>query len=215
MGARILWGRQLSADALALTSPRDSEPSALLSQWGRRVLDGLWHLVDRKENLRMLVVGLDGAGKTTFLYKLKLGDLLTTVPTIGFNVEQVRYRNITFTVLDVGGQDKIRPLWKHYYQGTDGLIFIVDSNDLERLGNARHELSKLLEQEHLKEAALLVFANKQELPGALPVQDVTHSLGLREVEGHPWFVQPSCAITGDGLYEGLGWLSDVLTGCRN
>ena len=63
-------------------------------------------------------VGLDAAGKTTILYKLKLGEVVTTIPTIGFNVETVEYKNISFTVWDVGGQDKIRPLWRHYFQNT-------------------------------------------------------------------------------------------------
>ena len=69
-----------------------------------------------KKDVRILMVGLDAAGKTTILYKLKLGEVVTTIPTIGFNVETVEYKNISFTVWDVGGQDKIRPLWRHYYQ---------------------------------------------------------------------------------------------------
>ena len=77
-------------------------------------------------------VGLDAAGKTTILYKLKLGEIVTTIPTIGFNVETVEYKNIQFTVWDVGGQDKIRPLWRHYFSNTQGLIFVVDSNDRDR-----------------------------------------------------------------------------------
>merc|ERR1712174_192300 len=81
-----------------------------------------------KRDCRILMVGLDAAGKTTILYKLKLGEIVTTIPTIGFNVETVEYKNISFTVWDVGGQDKIRPLWRHYYQNTQGLIFVVDSN---------------------------------------------------------------------------------------
>jgi len=82
-----------------------------------------------KKEMRILMVGLDAAGKTTILYKLKLGEIVTTIPTIGFNVETVEYKNISFTVWDVGGQDKIRPLWRHYFQNTQGLIFVVDSND--------------------------------------------------------------------------------------
>merc|ERR1719508_34174 len=82
------------------------------------------------------MVGLDAAGKTTILYKLKLGEIVTTIPTIGFNVETVEYKNISFTVWDVGGQDKIRPLWRHYFQNTQGLIFVVDSNDRERIGES-------------------------------------------------------------------------------
>ncbi|XP_030302237.1 ADP-ribosylation factor 1 isoform X2 [Calypte anna] len=73
-----------------------------------------------KKEMRILMVGLDAAGKTTILYKLKLGEIVTTIPTIGFNVETVEYKNISFTVWDVGGQDKIRPLWRHYFQNTQG-----------------------------------------------------------------------------------------------
>ena len=97
-----------------------------------------------KQQMRILMVGLDAAGKTTILYKLKLGEIVTTIPTIGFNVETVEYKNISFTVWDVGGQDKIRPLWRHYFQNTQGLIFVVDSNDRERASEAKDELTKML-----------------------------------------------------------------------
>ena len=76
---------------------------------------------------RIVLVGLDNAGKTTILYKLKLGEVVTTIPTIGFNVESVVYKNISMTVWDVGGQTKIRPLWQHYYENTDAVIYAVDS----------------------------------------------------------------------------------------
>ncbi|VDO99370.1 unnamed protein product [Heligmosomoides polygyrus] len=111
--------------------------------------------------VRILMVGLDAAGKTTILYKLKLGEIVTTIPTIGFNVETVEYKNISFTVWDVGGQDKIRPLWRHYFQNTQGLIFVVDSNDRERIEESREELHKMLNEDELRDATLLVFANKQ------------------------------------------------------
>jgi ADP-ribosylation factor protein 1 len=93
-----------------------------------------------KKEMRILMVGLDAAGKTTILYKLKLGEVVTTIPTIGFNVETVEYKNISFTVWDVGGQDKIRPLWRHYYQNTQGLIFVVDSNDRDRIDPGKWRL---------------------------------------------------------------------------
>ncbi|CAG03028.1 unnamed protein product [Tetraodon nigroviridis] len=114
-----------------------------------------------KKEMRILMVGLDAAGKTTILYKLKLGEIVTTIPTIGFNVETVEYKNISFTVWDVGGQDKIRPLWRHYFQNTQGLIFVVDSNDRERVNEAREELARMLAEDELRDAVLLVFANKQ------------------------------------------------------
>lgn len=78
-----------------------------------------------KKECRILMVGLDAAGKTTILYKLKLGEIVTTIPTIGFNVETVEYKNISFTVWDVGGQDKIRPLWRHYFQNTQGILYYI------------------------------------------------------------------------------------------
>lgn len=82
----------------------------------------------------------------------------------GFNVETVEYKNISFTVWDVGGQDKIRPLWRHYFQNTQGIIFVVDSNDRERVSEAREELQRMLNEDELRDALLLVFANKQDLP---------------------------------------------------
>ena len=107
----------------------------------------VWQRLIGKKEMRILMVGLDAAGKTTILYKLKLGEVVTTIPTIGFNVETVDYKNISFTVWDVGGQDKIRLLWRHYYQNTQGLIFVVDSNDRDRIDDAREELHKMLSEE--------------------------------------------------------------------
>jgi len=156
------------------------------------------------------MVGLDAAGKTTILYKLKLGEIVTTIPTIGFNVETVQYKKINFTVWDVGGQDKIRPLWRHYYQNTQGLIFVVDSNDRDRISEAAEELQKMLREEELREAHLLVFANKQDLPGAMSVSEMTDKLGLQNLGGRKWYIQSTCATSGDGLYEGLDWLASQL-----
>merc|ERR1711988_1972160 len=111
------------------------------------------------------------------------------------------------TVWDVGGQDKIRPLWRHYYQGTQGLIFVVDSNDRDRVEDAREELMKMLNEDEMRDALLLVFANKQDLPNAMPAAEVTQKLGLHNMRNRQWFIQSACATTGDGLYEGLDWLS--------
>lgn len=119
------------------------------------------------------------------LYKLKLNQDVTTIPTVGFNVETVTYKNVKFNVWDVGGQDKIRPLWRHYFSGglieeprnieeeglmedmigTQGLIFVIDSNDRARIDEARQELHRIILDREMKEALLLVFANKQDVPG--------------------------------------------------
>ncbi|KAG9350170.1 hypothetical protein JZ751_026523 [Albula glossodonta] len=180
-----------------------------------------------KKEMRILMVGLDAAGKTTILYKLKLGEIVTTIPTIGFNVETVEYKNISFTVWDVGGQDKIRPLWRHYFQNTQGLIFVVDSNDRERVNEAREELTRMLAEDELRDAVLLVFANKQlwvsmpmtehavshpslqDLPNAMNAAEITDKLGLHALRQRNWYIQATCATSGDGLYEGLDWLGST------
>merc|ERR1712048_876310 len=175
------------------------------------LMSKVWDRMVSKTELRILMVGLDAAGKTTILFKLKLGEVVTTIPTIGFNVETVEYKNINFTVWDVGGQDKIRKLWRHYYMNTQGLIFVVDINDRERIEVARDELITILNETEMRDAAVLVFANKHDLPNSMSAAEVTQKLGLREVRNQPWFIQSTCATTGDGLYEGLEWLSRTLS----
>ena len=171
----------------------------------------IWERLVGKQEMRVLMVGLDASGKTTILYKFKLGEVVTTIPTIGFNVETVEYRNLNFTVWDVGGQDKIRPLWRYYYQGTNALIYVVDSNDRDRTEDAREELMKMLNEDEMRDAVLLVFANKQDLPNAMTAAEVTEKLGLHNLRHRQWYIQSACATTGDGLYEGLDWLSRTLS----
>lgn len=144
------------------------------------------------------------------MYKLKLGEIVTTIPTIGFNVESVSYKNIDFTVWDVGGQDKIRPLWRYYFQNTQGIIFVVDSNDQARFPEAREELTKMMAEEELRNAVLLVFANKQDLPNAASTAEIVNALGLPELRSHQWYIMSCCATNGAGLHEGLDWLAGKL-----
>ncbi|CAE7771578.1 ARF1, partial [Symbiodinium microadriaticum] len=139
--------------------------------------------------MRILMLGLDAAGKTTILYRLKLSEVVTTIPTVGFNVETVEYKNISLTIWDVGGEDKIRRLWRHYYQGTDGLIFVVDSSDRDRINDARDELQHMLGEPEMEKAALLVLANKQDLPNAMSASDVMHALELQKMQHRKWFIQ--------------------------
>merc|ERR1712007_9055 len=116
-----------------------------------------------------------------------------------------------FTTWDIGGRDKIRPLWRHYYQGTQAIVFVVDSNDRDRVEDAREELTKFLNEDEMRDAVLLVFANKQDLPDAMPASEVAHKLGLNDLRDRRWHIQSACATTGDGLYEGLGYLHKALT----
>jgi len=171
----------------------------------------VWQRIIGTTEMRILMLGLDAAGKTTILYKLKLGQVVTTVPTVGFNVETVEYKNINFNVWDVGGQDKIRKLWRYYYQNTNGLIFVVDSSDRDRIQDAREELDKMLQEDEMRDAVLLVFANKQDLPNAMTAAEMMDKLGLHSMRDREWYIQSTCATAGDGLYEGLDWMSRTLS----
>jgi len=142
------------------------------------------------------------------LYQLKRGQSVTTIPTVGFNVETVSYKNVKFSVWDVGGQDKIRPLWRHYFTGTQALIFVVDSSDRDRVDEARKELHMIANDREMREAIILVYANKQDIPEAMKPDELQERLGLTLTgfKNRTWTVIPCCATSGDGLYEGLTWL---------
>ena len=171
----------------------------------------LWEKLLNKKDIRIFMVGLDEVGKTTIIHYFKTGEIPKTIKsTIGFNVETFEYKNLSFTVWDVGGQDKIRVLWKHYYKETDGIIFVVDSNDRDRIEDAAEELKKLLAEEDLKDCFVLVLANKQDLNGALPPNEVTDKLGMGQLKGRTWLVQGTSTTTGQGLKEGLEWMASVL-----
>merc|ERR1711916_323130 len=169
-------------------------------------------LASRKKTTRLLMIGLDNAGKSTILYKLKLGEVVQSIPTIGVNVETVEYKSLKFMVWDIGGQDRIRNLWRHYYNGTQGLIFVVDSADRDRIDEAREELHKALNEVELEKVKVLILANKQDLPQAMPAAEVSEKLQLKEIKDKPWYIQSCSAISGDGLSEGLDWLADATMG---
>jgi small GTP-binding protein len=142
-------------------------------------IQALWDTKERK----VLFLGLDNAGKTTVLYNLKFTDYTThTVPTVGFNVETVELTdNITITVWDIGGQDKLRNLWRHYYDGTDAVVFIIDSNDPNRFSDAKFVLTQLLANKNLDNVPVMILCNKQDLPNAKKVSDIFEIMKLDEV----------------------------------
>uniref|UniRef100_A0A8C3J4D3 ADP ribosylation factor 5 n=6 Tax=Neoaves TaxID=3078114 RepID=A0A8C3J4D3_9CHAR len=209
-GLRHGGARRQRGGSAAVPS-RPVPPAAAAAAAMGLTVSAIFSRIFGKKQMRILMVGLDAAGKTTILYKLKLGEIVTTIPTIGFNVETVEYKNICFTVWDVGGQDKIRPLWRHYFQNTQGLIFVVDSNDRERVQESAEELQKMLQEDELRDAVLLVFANKQDMPNAMAVSELTDKLGLQTLRSRTWYVQATCATQGTGLYDGLDWLSHELS----
>jgi ADP-ribosylation factor protein 1 len=165
------------------------------------------NLFKRSKKVRLLMLGLDNAGKTTLLYKLKLNEQVTTIPTIGFNVESVQYKNIQMTIWDVGGQYRIRKLWEYYFNSTNALIFVMDSNDIQRIEEVKEELYTTLNHDENQKKPLLLYANKQDMEDSLSSEDITVRLGLTTIHSRPWMVQPCSAKTGEGIYEGLEWLS--------
>lgn len=167
-------------------------------------------LLGAEKELRILILGLDGAGKTTILYRLQIGEVITTKPTIGFNVETLNYKNLKLNVWDLGGQTSIRPYWRCYYANTAAVIFVVDSTDKDRMNIASKELHLMLQEEELQDSALLVFANKQDQPGALSASEVSKELNLAELKDRSWSIVASSAIKGEGITEGLDWLIDVI-----
>jgi small GTP-binding protein len=179
-----------------------------MGNWFTKILD----LVAGKKDKRILMLGLDAAGKTTLLYQFKIGEVINTVPTIGFNVEEVEYKNIRFTVFDVGGQERLRPLWKHYYNGSDALIYIIDSSDIERYEEACDELHGIIgDPDFVSTAPVLIFANKQDLPNAMNVNKIAEILQLNKLSNRrPWYIQSCIATNGSGLIEGMEWLRDKL-----
>lgn len=107
---------------------------------------------------------------------------------------------------DLGGQTSIRPYWRCYYANTAAVIFVIDSTDVDRLGTASEELAAMLNEDELREAALLVFANKQDQPGAKGAGDISEALHLGELRDRNWSIVACSAVDGKGVEEGMDWL---------
>ena len=171
----------------------------------------MWKNILGNKDVRILMVGLDAVGKTTIMYKIKMNETVKTIPTIGFNVETMEYKRLKITMWDIGGQDKIRVLWKHYFSNTDCIIYVVDSSDIDRVEESAEELKKMLSDPELDNASLLVYANKQDMYGALSPQVITEKLELNQIKNRKWMVQGSSATNGSGLLEGLDWIAKVIS----
>lgn len=174
---------------------------------------GVWasrfwrHMFGSDTESKIVIVGLNNAGKTTILYKLHLGQVITTQPTIGSNVEEVKHENVSFQVWDLGGQESLRANWATYFEETDAIIFVVDSSDQDNMVLAKMELFNVVLHEDLKYAALLVLANKQDAQTARNAGEIAQDLSLHTIRTHEWHIQGCCALTGEGLQEGLSWVA--------
>ncbi|GMR36830.1 hypothetical protein PMAYCL1PPCAC_07025, partial [Pristionchus mayeri] len=167
-----------------------------------------------EKEIRILLLGLDNAGKTTLLKKLSSEELTNVTPTKGFNVKTIASGGITLNVWDIGGQRAIRPYWSNYYPGTHAVIYVVDASDVKRLDESHVELDELLEEKKLEGVPLLVLANKQDLSTAADAVQISTMLGLANIRERAWQIQPCVALTGEGVQEGVQWLSNTIKESR-
>ena len=162
-----------------------------------------------RNNFKIIILGIQNAGKTTILYRLSIGQLVKTTPTIGSNVEEISYNNVKLQAWDLGGQESTRSIWNVYYVNTDAIIYVIDTHD-ETYDDSKTQFYKLLSNETLKNAIILIYANKQDLPGAKNVAEIIQIYELDTIKDHIWHIQPCSAQTGEGLITGMKWLSDQL-----
>ncbi|KAF6298019.1 ADP ribosylation factor like GTPase 5C [Rhinolophus ferrumequinum] len=190
-----------------------------------------------KEEHKVIIVGLDNAGKTTILYQFVvhrpaalessgslleaqkagpqprppgselhfnktpslMNEVVHTCPTIGSNVEEIVLRKTHFLMWDIGGQEALRSTWNTYYSNTEFIILVIDSTDRDRLLTTREELYKMLAHEALRDASVLIFANKQDMKDSMTTVEISQFLTLSAIKDHPWHIQGCCALTGEGL----------------
>ena len=169
----------------------------------------LARLFRQKKQFKIAVVGLDSAGKTTMLNFLRFEKSIETLPTIGVNVEVLQRQNVNLSIFDLGGQMHFRTLWGTLMRGSSAIIFVIDSSDRERLEEAKNELWKVLLDPLYPDAPLLIVANKQDKPYAMPIAEIIRACNLDDPEkmrNRSWHIQPTVATTGVGVEEAIKWI---------
>lgn len=169
-----------------------------------RMLRTIRNRTKRDKDPRILILGLDNAGKTTILKKLGGDNQEPDGPTQGFNIKQLRMKERTAKLCDLGGQRALREFWSDYYQASDCLMFVVDSSDLRRLEEAHETFNEVVQ--NMPRVPILVFANKQDLATSKPPSVVAEALQLVECRDRKWQIQGCSAKTGEGLEEGISWI---------
>lgn len=175
------------------------------------IVSSIFSWFSTKKEAKILILGLDSAGKTTILYRLSLGQFVQQVaPTVAFNIEKVEVGNLTLHVWDLGGQQQLRPYWRLYYKENNGIVFVIDSTDKERMDLCKDELFTLLDEEELKGVPIVILANKQDLQTALKVEEISEMMELSKIKDRPWQVIPTSALKGEGVSTAFEWLSETI-----
>ncbi|KAF7552820.1 hypothetical protein G7046_g7280 [Stylonectria norvegica] len=162
----------------------------------------------KDKEMRILMLGLDNAGKTTIVKRVMGEDVSTVSPTLGFIIKTIDYDGYKLNIWDVGGQKTLRSYWRNYFEKTDALIWVVDATDRLRIEDCKEELEGLLQEERLAGASLLVFVNKTDVGGCMTEQEILSALQLETIRTHRWNILRCSAITGKNLSEGLAWVVD-------
>jgi ADP-ribosylation factor-like protein 3 len=170
------------------------------------LLTTISNLKKRDDQRDLLILGLDNSGKTSILYRLADEDTSGVEPTQGFNSKTITWQSFTINMRDIGGSRDLRPSWRNYFSGSTGLVYVVDSADRARIGEAGQELDELLAESQLAGLPLLVYANKQDLPMSMRPEAIAEELSLGQIRDRPSQIQGCSAMTGDGLIGGLEWM---------
>ena len=144
------------------------------------------------------------------MHRIEFDEFIKTNPTIGFTFETFIYKQLNLVIYDIGRQDKIRVLWKHYYSNVDAIIFVVYSSDRDRIEDSKEVLEGILIEEDKKDCPILVMANKQDLENALTTKEILEKLYMDHFKYRTYLVQGTSALTGQGIKEGLNWLINIL-----
>lgn len=180
------------------------------------LLSGFWKYLFQKEEYFVLILGLDNAGKTTYLeqtktkfnkkYKGMNQSKITT--TVGLNIGKIDISSVRLNFWDLGGQEELQSLWDKYYAESHAIIYIVDSSDRERLEESKEAFDRMISNEALLTVPLLLLANKQDLQGCLPLEEVKKifSTNLALIGQRDCKADAVSALKGDGVHEGIDWL---------
>lgn len=186
------------------------------------LLSGLWKYLFQKDEYCILILGLDNAGKSTLLEQIKriYGNNYSGLAfekiktTIGLNIGKIIMNHVKLIFWDLGGQQELRTLWDKYYEECHGVIYVIDSSDERRLEESQVTFETVMHDSHMEGTPLLILANKQDLQGSLDVETVKNafdgnssSIGQRD-----YYIQPTSALTGDGISDGISWLVQRVKG---